>query len=312
MNVFDLFSKRQKALRGEMPDVYSYDTIPQTLKVQIVHILDDTLGDIGEYNNSSGPFEAYKLIVEILCREYGVFSIGNSTAYGGRNYRKELVNFILEESDHERILDAVELSFRYIDKLTRESRYLGRHTASEVADDAIEELNARFQEHGIGYRFEESGIVRIDSELLHAEVVKPTLALLRSPEFAGAQAEFLKAHEHYRHGRDKEVLAECLKSLESVMKSICAKREWAHDPNASSKALIKVLFDNEFIPQFWSQQFSALRAILENGVPAARNRLGGHGQGATVVQVPPYLVAYVLHQTAATIVFLVEAERSLP
>lgn len=38
MAVFDLFSKRRKRERGEGPDVYIYDQIPEPLKVQIVHI----------------------------------------------------------------------------------------------------------------------------------------------------------------------------------------------------------------------------------------------------------------------------------
>jgi AbiJ N-terminal domain 4 len=235
-----------------------------------------------------------------------------SKDYGSRNYRTELANFLLQQADHEKILDATELSFRLIDRMTRTREFLGRNNASELADSAIDELNARFLEHGVGYRYEEGEVVRVDSELLHAEAVKPALALLRAPEYAGAQAEFLKAHEHYRHGRAKEALAECLKSLESVMKSICAKRKWTHDANATSKALIQVLFDKGLVPTFWSQHFSALRSMLESGVPTARNRLGGHGQGANVVQVPSHLVVYVLHQTASTVVFLTEAEKALP
>ena len=79
MSIFDLFSKRQKALRGDVPDVYSYDAIPQPMKVQIVHIWNDTLGDGSEYYSSSlGTKEAYKFIVETLCREYGVFSLGGT------------------------------------------------------------------------------------------------------------------------------------------------------------------------------------------------------------------------------------------
>lgn len=313
MSIFDLFSKRQKALRGEVPDVYSYDTIPQALKVQIVHLWNDTLGDENQYFSSSfGTSGAYQFVVDTLCREYGVFNLRSSKDYGNRNYRTELANFLLQQEDHEKMLDAVELSFRLIDKFTRDYNFLRRSNASKLADNAIEELNARFQEHGVGYRFEEGEVVRVDSELLHAEAVKPALVLLRASEYAGAQAEFLKAHEHYRHDRAKEALAECLKSLESVMKSICAKRKWAHDPNATSKALIQVLFDKGLIPEFWSQYFSALRSTLESGVPTARNRLGGHGQGTDVVQVPPHLVAYVLHQTASAIVFLAEAEKVLP
>ena len=109
--------------------------------------------------------------------------------------------------------------------------------------------------------------------------MKPTLALLRAPEYAGAQAEFLKAHEHYRHGREKEALAECLKSLESVMKSICIKRKWIHDANATSKALITVLFDKGLVPQFWSQHFSGLRAMLESGCLLPETDWVGMGKG---------------------------------
>jgi len=76
---------------------------------------------------------------------------------------------------------------------------------------------------------------------------------MRAPEFAGAQAEFLTAHEHYRHGNGKETLVECLKAFESVIKIICQKQGWAHPPNATSKALLDVLFENELIPMFWQQ-----------------------------------------------------------
>jgi hypothetical protein len=33
MSILDIFSKRQKKLRGDVPDVYTYDSIPEPLKV---------------------------------------------------------------------------------------------------------------------------------------------------------------------------------------------------------------------------------------------------------------------------------------
>jgi hypothetical protein len=78
MGIFDLFSKRQKKLRGEMPDVYTYDNIPQPLRVQIVHIWQDTLGNSDQYHSQftrDNVSHAYKLIVETLCREYGIFTL---------------------------------------------------------------------------------------------------------------------------------------------------------------------------------------------------------------------------------------------
>lgn len=299
-------------MRGDAPDVYTYDKIPRPLRVQIVHIWRETIGNEHDYcERYYGTKGGYEFIVETLCREYGLFSLPGSESSGGRNHLSELANFLLLEKDPEKALDAIEVSFRFIDRITRSYEYLKRPNPSELADDAIAELNFRFREHGVGYEFN-GEIIRIDSALLHAEAVKPTLALLRAPDYAGAQAEFLTAHEHYRHGRTKEALADCLKALESVMKVICAKRSWQHDPNATSSALIKVLFDNGLVPSFWTSHFSALRSTLEAGVPTARNRLGGHGQGAQVVQVPEYLAAYVLHLTASAILFLAEAEKALP
>lgn len=314
MGKFDIFSKRQKKLRGDVPDVYTYDAIPHPLKVQIIHIWRDALGNESEYYDSyRGTGRAYKFIVDTLCREYGLFVLpANQKNFGDRNYISELANFLLQEDDVEKVIDAIELSFRCIDRVTREYGYLNKRNASEAADEAISELNARFAEHGVGFQFVDGEIIRIDSQLVHSKVVKPALALLNGRGFAGPQAEFLKAHEHYRHGNSKEALTEALKSLESVIKVICEKRKWAHPQNATSKQLLDVLFQNELVPAFWEQHFSALRSSLESGVPPARNRLGGHGQGATVTEVPSFLVAYVLHLTASAIVFLVEAEKAKP
>lgn len=308
MGVQDLFSKRQKRLRGDVPDVYTYDSLPQPLRVQIIHIWRETLGSEHEHpDHYHRPLLAYSFIVKSLRKEYGVFRLPGE--YQADHPLKELAAFLLQEQDPEKALDAVELSFQVINGSTRDWEYLRRNDASERADDAIEELNARFREHGVGYQFA-GQIIRVDSEMLHAEAVKPALALLRAPEYAGAQAEFMSAHEHYRHGRPKEALEDSLKALESVMKIICAKRHWQHDPNATARALLEVIFNNGLVPEFWNQHFSALRATLEAGVPTARNRLGAHGQGTQIIEVPDHLVSYVLHLTASAIVFLAEAEKA--
>jgi hypothetical protein len=240
--------------------------------------------------------------VEQLRREYGCFRLPGTKNHSDTHYPVELAHSILHEQDPEKLLDAVEVSFQ---------RVLERYNFSQDPIPPIDELNARFREHGVGYQFVGGQIIRIDSELVHAEVVKPALALLHGEEYAGAQEEFLKAHGYYRPGNGKEALAECLKAFESVMKVICAKRKWAHTSQATSKALIQVCYEKGLIPPFWQNHFPALRRLLEGGVPTAHNRLGGHGQGGEVVEIPGYLVSYVLHMTAASIVFLVEADRQL-
>ena len=59
MAIIELFSKRQKKLRGDTLDVYTYDNIPQKLRVQIVHIIRDCIGVRKQYseNNSGNAYE---------------------------------------------------------------------------------------------------------------------------------------------------------------------------------------------------------------------------------------------------------------
>jgi hypothetical protein len=154
-------------------------------------------------------------------------------------------------------------------------------------------------------------LVRLDSELLHAEAVKPALSLLREKRYHGANEEFLRAHEHYRHGRNEEALADCLKAFESVMKVICAKRGWPHAETDTAKKLIEVCFDNGLVPAYLQSEFTALRVSLESGIPTVRNRQGGHGRGTQPRNVPDHLAGYLLHLTATSILFLVEAEKAL-
>lgn len=313
MAIFDLFSKRQKKLRGDIPDVYTYDKIPIGLRVQIVYILKDALGGEQEYYTNPVKVKgAYKFIVDALCREYGTFRLPHVEEYGERNYFTELNNHFLQEDDIEKTIDIIELSFWYINIHTRNVAYLCRRNCSEYANKAIKELNERFKEHGVGYQFVENEIIRIDSELLHVEAVKPALKLLNQKDYQGAQQEFLSAFEHYRHGRNKEALNDCLKAFESTMKVICGKRNWVYRPKDTARDLVKICFDNELIPSFWQQQLISLRSMLESSIPTGRNKLGGHGQGSTPISVPDYLVAYMLHMTASTVVFLTTAEKNLP
>ena len=169
-----------------------------------------------------------------------------------------------------------------------------------------------FQEHGVGYQFESGEVIRVDSQFVHAEVVRPALALLSASAFAGAEKEFLNAHEHYRHGRYEEAIAEALKAFESAMKSICTKRKWSFNTTDTAKQLLDACIREGLVPASLQSEFSALRSVLESGVPTIRNKQAGHGAGPVPRTIPAHLAAYALHLTAASIVFLIAAERALP
>ena len=251
--------------------------------------------------------KTYEDIHQILCKEYGVFSLGKNE----ESYYSAIFNYFLRENDHEKCLDVIELSFKVIDTYVRQNRRDFKAAAGvrQKPDDAIEELNTRFKESGIGYQFEAGELIKINSQFIHSEAVKPVLHLLGKDEkYAGANNEFLSAHEHYRHKRYKECLNDCLKSFESLMKAIHEKHSWPYNPNDTSKTLINSCLANKLVPEYFQNQFSSVRLLLESGIPTVRNKRSGHGQGTEVSTVPEHLASYTLHLTATNLLFLAKCE----
>jgi hypothetical protein len=232
----------------------------------------------------------------------------NPARYDLSGSRESVKEFFLRTFDVEKALDVIELAFKYINVIIQQEfeYHCNCTTAHVTAEKAIEELNDRFKEHGVGYQFEGNEIIRVDSTYMHAEVVKPTLALLSNSKFLGANEEYLKAHEHYRHGRNKECLAECLKAFESTMKVICQEKGWSVADNATSSKLVQACLDNGLVPAFTQGQFTSLRSLLDSGIPTIRNRTSGHGQGAVPQEVDDEMTRYGLNLTGGNIIFLIE------
>lgn len=304
MAIFDLFSKRQKKLRGEVPDVLTYDNIPQNLKVSIVHIIRDAIGE-DDYGDNKSINQVYEFIHKTLCREYGLFKLTN-----GYNEREEqqVLNFLLQTENNDQVIDVIELTFKFINTYIRENRnHYSYNVSPKISpDDAIDELNKRFKEEGVGYGFEGGEIIRIDSTYTHSEITKPTISLLWNKTFQGANEEYLKAHEHYRHGRNKECLNECLKAFESTLKVICETKGWNYKPTDTAKKLIQIAFTKNLVPSFTQNQFTSLQNLLVSGIPTIRNKLGGHGQGQIPQTVDDGMTRYALNLTGTNIIFLIE------
>ena len=313
MPIYDIFSKRQKCLRGEFPDVYQYKTISNELRVQVLYIWEDAYGP---YKPHGGTYRAYRHISRVLGREYGTRNLDISANSDFESVR----NFFFRTKDTEKTIDVIEVSFKYIDEVVR--RHTNLFPDQEISpDEAIAELNHRFREHGVGYQYESGLIIRVDSQLIHSEVVKPALSMLSDPMYEGANSEFLSAHEHYRAKRYEECMNDCLKAFVSCIKAICDTRGWVYNDEDTIKPLIAIIFDHKLIPDFMDSHFTGLRkavdvrkglrTALESGVPTLRNNLSGHGDGPEEVPVPEYIASYTLHLTASNILFLAKANEAM-
>jgi len=313
MAIFDLYSKRKKRQESQgQVDVYQYDLIPERLRIQIAKIMEDAMGrwrppSDNLYRRTSPSSEFWVFVHDTIAKELGVWSLGDGISSPEQRCIQHLTSAGTDE-----VLDIIELSFRVIDHAIRRLGPDARENASikQDPDEAIEELNQRFREHGVGYQYLEGEIVRIDSQFLHTEAVKPALELLNGAGFTGPADEFLRAFDHHRKGEKKEAIADALSAFESTMKAICGARGWKYAAKDTAQPLINNLFQHGLIPAELQSHFSGFRAAMEAGLPTLANPIR-HGQGSTPVSVPEHFVAYALHLTASNIVFLVECHKKL-
>jgi len=207
MPIHDIYSNREERLRKGSQDIYTYDELPKKLRVQIVHILNDVIGkdkEVGRYWAEDG----FKHIHDILKREYGVFYISNAKDASDRGH---ILTAILDDSDVNKVLSIVEESLRYAEEYivpTYEDDYIHLRYRNNVdynlsLSEAVDDLNKRFKESTVGYQYEGSNIIRIDSTYIHSEIVLPTINLLNNQIFVGANSEYLAAHKHYREDEIK-------------------------------------------------------------------------------------------------------------
>lgn len=311
MPVLDLYSDRMRAAQGKTPDVYVYDRLPVGLKNQIVHILREAIGgyhvhrvtDFGKIIHNN---KAWEWIHKEVAKAHGLLALGNKL---GVDQNCEI--YFLQNESVEACLDMVEVCFIYIDSVVRKYNRLERlDLGIQIsADSAIKELNERFRRAGVGYQFVEGRIVRIDSELIHAEVVMPALRYLNESGFDGPRDEFMRAHSHYRSGEIEDAITDANNAFESTLKVICDKRGWEYPSGARASDLLRIVRNEGLFPSYLDNSFDQLYATLKNGLPKLRSEEGAHGQGPEPRRTPEYMGSYALHLAATNILFLVEAHK---
>jgi hypothetical protein len=325
MAIIDIYSKRKKAAdRSNQAEIYQYTSLPIQFRRQVIYIWKDAIGAYRPRNLFDSPKNllaslkspdtlvepivnrVWKSIYKLLARELGLSEPSNPF--------EQCQSFLLDDNTNiDNLLDIIELTFSYIEDeipdLLEEYEYDGIKL-DQTATDAINELNHRFLEYGIGYQYNRGQIIRIDSAFIHAEVVIPALTLISDEDFIGAEQEFRSAHKHYRNQEYKAAIVEALKAFESTMKTICDKFSWNCDKPPTASKLIDAVLREELIPKYLQDHLKGLTNVLKAGVPTVRNTTSGHGQGSEAKEVPEYLAAYVLHLTASNIVLLVEAYKA--
>lgn len=307
--IIELFSTRRRLAEASgKEDVFVYDEFPSTLRVQLQQLFSEALGPVAEEVGHYAPKNdsAWDFIRKSLCREKGLHRLS-----GAISSKADVLNYLGSAQDVMDVLDVSELCCRYIELVLKEKSDYGLKElgVSVSADDALAEFNYRLKRSGVGYAYEDGQILRIDSQLIHEEVVKPALRFLNRKGFEGPREEFLQAFMHAKSGANKDAIIWANKAFESTMKVVCDIKGWDFDKGSRASDLLKILRRNGFFPNYLDNSFDQLTAILGSGLPQVRNNEAGHGDGGTPRETPPYVASLALHLAAAKIVFLVEASQ---
>jgi hypothetical protein len=309
--IVELFSERKRKAAAEgAPDVYQYGDAPKKLRVQVQQILRAAIGRYyvrGAYDYSTPPHnnEAWDNIHSILCRELGVHKLA-----AGYSADEEVIGFV-GASGFDNFIDTVEVSVRYLERVLGDLGDAARaHKGiSQKSEHAVAEINYRFRQAGVGFQFINGEAIRVDSDFTHAEVIKPTLALLSSPGFEGPQEEFLAAHRHYRNGDFEETVTSAAKAFESTLKAVCTQHRWGFEPGDRVTDLLKIVRNHRLWPDYLDQSFDQLVATLSSGLPKVRNFAGAHGQGPDPRLTPAFIAEYALNLAASKIRFVAAASQ---
>jgi hypothetical protein len=311
MPIFETFAQRQRQQsRGDEPEVYTYDRVPDHLRHQICLALAE---GIGRYHRLTGdPFQSPPPHANDMWEQ--IDRICRKELHSYLDYTKEqnlaqrFLAYVFKIGDIDDFLSAVEIGCVALSVTSDQyDHQLVERGAQQKAADSIDEINARFEQHAVGYQFENRHVIRVDSKLTHAEIIKPALMLLTAPMFAKANDDFMTAHRHYRAGEFKDCVTASHRAFESMLKAICDVEKWEYAKGDGSSELVTKVTTKGLFTHDFNRSFTAYVAMLKAGLPAVRNDAGGHGEGLAAAAVTAQIARFALNLTASDMLFLGES-----
>ncbi len=268
MGAFETYAKRKAAKKaaGE-PDVFEYDVIPAFLRKQVALIAQASLGPWYPPNGFGGHSPSgndnWEGIAQIMEREFESFPDRDTD-----DDCQRCLFFLSSATNVEEWLSLVEIFCLLLWSLRERGK---RHNivhfgATQEWQDALDEINDRFREKGFGYEFTNGEIICIDEQFIHAEVVKPALALLAQVGFDKANEEFMTAHRHYREDHAKDAVVAANRAFESTLKAICEEKGWTYPHGARASDLVHARAKIGFVSGVLRCWIGRLHCGNENGI----------------------------------------------
>lgn len=313
----DLFSER---LNPIVHDVYVYDDISEKAKIQIYHTVQRLLPrPIFEMRS----IDMFQSVLNELTYKYGVINdsqiikqpfvqLFKEADLSGPENKVFFLMIKASKSEYLVTLDLIELI----------SRHISNFYEKDVSDNINEAFNEVFRKNGIGYELINGVLISKENEIMHSEIVKPSLQYLSQAEYEGANEELLQAFADFKDGHFKNAIINANKAFESTLKIIIEKNGWQpvkFIPRSKKKLnaepqktdlqkavasdLIETLTQNIKVESFQRNAMMGLSNSLQS-LASLRNTVG-HGQGGVINEVDIRRCEFAIHTAATNILFLI-------
>jgi hypothetical protein len=180
---------------------------------------------------------------------------------------------------------------------------------SETPDDQKlsfqAEINSAMEDENCSWRLADGQFFRVDSAFVELNLIASSYELMKAQGYEGALDEFNEARNDLLASDFKGAILNACKSFESVLKAVSSTS------SGNASALIRGLpragfFDG--MPQGFEQAFGDTVLMV---LPFLRNRLGGHGQGDVVQDVPKLYAELAINLSAALNLFIIRRSLEL-
>ena len=305
--IFETFSYRKRlAERNGEPEVYSYDEAPKQLRHQFSMAFREGIGAYSHFDSILLNANVHWEMLDKICRK----EIHSYLAFTRKQDLDErFSDFLNNVESIDDFLSAIEIGCCILHHLI--GHFPTSRGAESQASDCLKDINRRFEQHAIGYQFEYPHIIRMDSKLTHAELIKPALQLLTAPLFIKGNEDFLNAHRYYRAGDYKDCVTAANRSFESVLKAICDAEGWTYEKGDTAGRLVSLVNQNGLFTHEFDKSFDAYIAMLKSGLPSVRNDAGAHGEAPAAPVVTTQIARFALNMTASNIILLAESYAAL-
>lgn len=198
-------------------------------------------------------------------------------------------------SDKIHILMTKHESFRALDVIERVYEFLGTQDGQAYR----KKINEILESHRCPWRLQDGQFFKLDSDFIGAELAVGAHEALVSNNFEGAAEEYAKARQELSTGNVKDAIADACKSVESVLKVLTGEK------HINSDKLLQKFMEMGFLNDLPEEVRGGVVRQVLTAVPFLRNKLGGHGQGAFVINVPVVYGELAVQLAAAVHNFLI-------